>query len=406
MYSEHQEELEESQEGYALENSIRIFMAIVAILVVFGITMVFSASYIYSKEMHGESSYYLIKQLIYLGASLVVAFIVSRTKPTFWIKYSSLLTILISGALVLTFIPGLGVEVKGAHRWIDLGPASFQPGELVKFSSLLHGIALFENWINLTNKERIKSSLLALTPLLLLLNQPDFGSFSIAFIVLAFTCFMSRFPRKYFYSGLGIGLVLGGLALVSQPYRVQRMLTFLDPWKNPLGSGFQIIQSYLGFANGGVLGLGLGNSNEKLFYLPEAHNDFIFSVIGEELGFVGVVALALLYLGFLLFGFRIALNLKERLSALVVSSVVFTIAINAVLNMSVVLGLLPTKGLNLPFISSGGSSLLSNFFGLGILYSVIRYYQKKSNDISHSPDQFNSSAGVERPFNREQKFSW
>lgn len=398
---------EVEEDDYTLENSIRIFFAIIAILVVFGITMVFSASYIYAKEMHGESAYYLIKQVAYLGCSLLVAFIVSRTKPTFWVKYSSFLTIMISIGLVLTFIPGLGVEVKGAHRWVDLGPASFQPGELVKFTSLLHGIALFENWLNLSVKERAKSAALALVPLALLLNQPDFGSFSIAFVVLAFTCFMSRFPRKYFYSGLGIGLVLGGLALFSQPYRVQRLLTFLDPWKNPLGSGFQIIQSYLGFANGGVMGLGLGNSNEKLFYLPEAHNDFIFSVIGEELGFLGVVGLALLYMGFLLFGFRIALNLKDRLSSLVVASVVFTIAINAVLNMSVVLGLLPTKGLNLPFISSGGSSLLSNFFGLGILYSVIRFYFKKSQDIEANTNQFmGPPPSSARPENREHNFSW
>ena len=396
-----------TEEDYNLETSTRFFFAIIAILVVFGITMVFSASYIYSKETHGESSYYLIKQLIYLVLSVILGFAVSRTKPTFWIKYSSFLSVMISVALVMTFIPGLGVEVKGAHRWINLGPASFQPGELVKFTSLLHGIALFENWVTLNVKERCKSVGLALLPLVLLLNQPDFGSFSIAFIVLAFTCFMSRFPRKYFYSGLGVGALLAVLALFSQPYRVKRLLTFLDPWKNPLGSGFQIIQSYLGFANGGVWGLGLGNSNEKLFYLPEAHNDFIFSVIGEELGFIGVIGLALLYMGFLLFGFRIALNIKDRLSSLIISSVVFTIAINAVLNMSVVLGLLPTKGLNLPFISSGGSSLLSNFFGLGILYSVIRSYMKKSREIENSQNSFMGQSGFNNPTPpTDSNFSW
>ncbi len=395
-----------TEEEYNLETSTRIFFAILAILVVFGITMVFSASYIYSKETHGESTYYLIKQLIYLALSVLLGLGVSRTKATFWIKYSSFLSAMISLALVLTFIPGLGVEVKGAHRWINLGPASFQPGELVKFTSVLHGIALFENWDSLDLKARLKSAGLAVLPLVLLLNQPDFGSFSIAFIVLAFTCFMSRFPRKYFYSGLGVGLLLGALALFSQPYRVKRLLTFLDPWKNPLGSGFQIIQSYLGFANGGMLGLGLGNSNEKLFYLPEAHNDFIFSVIGEELGFLGVIGLALLYMAFLLFGFRIALNLKERVSQLVVSSIVFTIVINAVLNMSVVLGLLPTKGLNLPFISSGGSSLLSNFFGLGILYSVIRTYMKKSQDISNDQNSFSDQGNFDPSNRQSNNFSW
>ena len=150
------------------------------------------------------------------------------------------------------------------------------------------------------------------------------------------------------------------------------MLTYLDPWKNPQGSGFQIIQSYMAFANGSFLGKGLGNSNEKLFYLPEAHNDFIFSVVGEELGFIGVFIVICLFLAMIYFGFKLVLKLSNRTAIIMGSAIVFVLGIQALLNMGVVLGLLPTKGLNLPFISYGGSSLICNFFGIGLLLSAVK----------------------------------
>ncbi len=156
---------------------------------------------------------------------------------------------------------------------------------------------------------------------------------------------------------------------------MKRLLTYLDPWKNPHGSGFQIIQSYLAFANGSLLGQGLGNSNEKLFYLPEAHNDFIFSVIGEEMGFVGVFFLVCLFIAFIYFGFKLILQVKDRIGVILGASIIFVLGLQALLNMGVVLGLLPTKGLNLPFISYGGSSLICNFFGIGLLLSVVKGYR-------------------------------
>ena len=186
---------------------------------------------------------------------------------------------------------------------------------------------------------------------------------------------MSSFPRKYFYYSLVTGGICGVFVLFSQAYRVKRMLTYLDPWKNPQGSGFQIIQSYMAFAKGAAFGQGLGNSNEKLFYLPEAHNDFIFSVIGEELGFIGVFVLISLFVAFIYFGFKLALKLRDRVSIIMASAIVFVLGLQALLNMGVVLGLLPTKGLNLPFVSYGGSSLLCNFFGIGLLLSVIKGYR-------------------------------
>ena len=166
---------------------------------------------------------------------------------------------------------------------------------------------------------------------------------------------------------------MGICFLFTASYRIKRILTFLDPWKNPKTSGFQIIQSYLAFANGSLFGQGLGNSNEKLFYLPEAHNDFIFSVIGEELGFIGVFCIVILFLSALYLGFKLALQMKKRPALILASSAIFILGLQSFLNMAVVLGLLPTKGLNLPFISYGGSSLLSNFLGIGLLCSAVKY---------------------------------
>ena len=167
---------------------------------------------------------------------------------------------------------------------------------------------------------------------------------------------------------LGSG-ILGITTLVFMaPYRVQRLMSYLDPWQNPRGSGFQIIQSFLAFANGSLWGKGIGNSKEKLFYLPEAHNDFIFSVIGEELGFIlGVLTIVSLFVILLFWGFGIALKLKNIQASATVSTMTFAISIQALLNMGVVLGLLPTKGLNLPFISYGGSSLVANLLAVGLI---------------------------------------
>src|SRR5690606_25080520 len=172
---------------------------------------------------------------------------------------------------------------------------------------------------------------------------PDFGTFFIASLVIGFIAFLSSFPRKYFYSAMIIGAIGAFGILISAPYRVKRLLTFLDPWKDPRGSGFQVIQSFLAFANGSFFGQGLGNSNEKLFYLPEAYNDFIFSVVGEELGFIGVLVTVLMFISFIFIGFKMSITLKSRVGSIMVATIIFTIGFQAFMNMGVVLGVLPTK---------------------------------------------------------------
>lgn len=362
---------------------VRVFLSTLAIIITIGLIMVWSSSYILASEMFGSSLHYINRQLIYLFISICVAFGVSKTKYTFWIKYGYIINIAASMIVALTIIKGIGNSAKGASRWLSFGGMSLQPGEIVKFTVILSALSFFENWNKMDTKERLKHGVTLFLPLILLIKQPDFGTFSICFVVISFVCFMSSFPRKYFYLTLMGGGIAGVFVLFSQAYRVKRMLTYLDPWKNPQGSGFQIIQSYMAFANGSALGQGLGNSNEKLFYLPEAHNDFIFSVIGEELGFIGVMVLIMLFVAFIYFGFKLALQCRDRIAVIMASSIVFVLGLQALLNMSVVLGLLPTKGLNLPFVSYGGSSLLCNFFGIGLLLSVVKGYRDELLGENH-----------------------
>lgn len=360
-----------------LDNLTKKFIMVLGIIITIGLIMVWSSSYILAAEYFGTPYHYILRQMVYLLLAVIGAFLISKTKYTFWIKFGYIVNIIATVLVALTLIKGLGSSVKGATRWISLGGFSFQPGEIVKFTVILSAITFFEGWNKMSVKERTKHGVSLFFPLALLIKQPDFGTFFICFVVISFVCFMSSFPRKYFYYSLLTGAAGGLVVLFSQAYRVKRMLTYLDPWKNPQGSGFQIIQSYMAFANGSAMGQGLGNSNEKLFYLPEAHNDFIFSVIGEELGFIGVFVLILLFVLFLYYGFRLALQVRDRLGIIVAAAIIFVLGLQAMLNMGVVLGLLPTKGLNLPFVSYGGSSLICNFFGVGLLLSIIKGYRRQ-----------------------------
>lgn len=348
----------------------KYFLVDVSLILIIGVIMVYSSSYIYSKEAIGSSTHFLFKQVVHLLIGAAAAFTVSKTKASFWYKHIYKVNWATTFLLALTFSP-LGVSIKGSQRWLSLGGFSFQPGEFVKYSLAVSAVCFFNHWHKTSPEERAKRSLSFLAPLAVLIAQPDFGTFTISAVLIGFACFLSDFPRKYFFSAAFVGAgALAGI-LVAAPYRVKRLLTFLDPWADPQNSGFQIIQSYLAFANGHLFGQGIGNSTEKLFYLPEAYNDFILSVLGEELGFAGFLAVVLLFAAFAYYGFRLALSASSRVNQQLIACVVFCVALQAFLNMGVVLGLLPTKGLNLPFVSYGGSSLIANLVGIGFIFSAL-----------------------------------
>ena len=356
----------------------RVFFSIASIILCLGLLMVYSSSYIFAVEHFGRSSYFFSRQIINAFVGILLFVVISNTKFDFWIKYANTVHLMAFFLIVLTFIPGIGVTVKGSSRWINLFIAQFQPGEFLKYTTILMSCHYVIKFKHFTASELVNKSLTLVGPIFLLALQPDFGTFIICFFIILFTFFISDFPRKIFYSLFLGGSLIGTFILTLADYRVRRLLTFLDPWKNPRSSGFQIIQSYLAFSNGGIFGLGIGNSNEKLLYLPEAHNDFIFSVVGEEFGLLGVLIVVALYACLVFYGFKIAINFIREDSQLAVAGIVFLIGLQAMFNMGVVLGLLPTKGLNLPFFSYGGSSLICNFFGLGLIVSGLKnkYEQK------------------------------
>lgn len=348
----------------------KYFLLDVSLILIIGIIMVYSSSYIYAKEVIGSSTHFLFKQLTFLIVGSVFAFVISKTKLAFWYKHIYKINWLATLLLALTFSP-LGINIKGSQRWLSLGGLSIQPGEFVKYTLLFTAVYYFQKFNTYSIEERAKKALSFIVPLGILVAQPDFGTFTICSAMIAFACFLSDFPRKYFYSIGAVGVVGIGLILVSAPYRVKRLLTFLDPWADPQNSGFQIIQSYLAFANGHFFGQGIGNSNEKLFYLPEAYNDFILSVLGEELGFLGLLVVISLFGAFIYLGFRLALAVGSKVNQQLIACLIFCISLQAFLNMGVVLGLLPTKGLNLPFISYGGSSLVANLVAIGFIFSAL-----------------------------------
>ena len=355
-------------------------------MVAFGLLMVYSSSFIFAQERTGDGFAFIKKQLVFAAAGFLVLITVCRVDYRKWFKwaYPVLATAIVM--LVAVMIPGIGARVGGAQRWLRVGGFNFQPGEFAKFA-----VIFFVSSQLIRKQDRlhkfvagvVSNFLVPLPALLLLLLQPDFGTTVMITIVIFCLMFLAGVPKKYLFSALGLAIATGLFLAIGTPYRRMRLMTFLDPWRDPGGKGFQILQSFVGLHNGRFWGVGLGNGKEKLFYLPEAHNDFIFSVIGEELGFLGIGAVVLTYLFFVYRGLRIALecqkHYQDRFGMLLATGITLALGLQGFVNMSVVLGLLPTKGLTLPFISYGGSALLVDLFAVGVLLSVARGPQKGPN---------------------------
>ena len=350
---------------------------LVLFMVIFGLIMVYSSSFIYAQEKTGDGFYFIRKQLVFAGLGFVSLFGICRINYRRWAEWAYPVLIVALLLLAMVFIPGLGLKVGGARRWLHFAGFRFQPGEFAKFAIIFFVARQLDRKFEKLDRPFsgiLTQFLIPLPGLLLLLLQPDFGTTVIITLVIFFLMFLVGVPTRYLLGALGIALVVGIVLAVGTPYRRVRLMTFLNPWSDPGGKGFQIIQSFLGFYNGNLWGVGLGNGKEKLLYLPEAHNDFIFSVIGEELGFVGVAGIVLAYLFFIYRGLRVGWNCylhnRDRFGMLLASGITLALGLQGFINISVVLGLVPTKGLTLPFISYGGSALLIDLFAIGVLLSV------------------------------------
>lgn len=356
-----------------------VLLLVVIGMVAFGLLMVYSASFIFAQERSGDGLAFIKKQIIFALAGFAAMAGLTRIDYSKWSKWAYPLLGFSVFLLGLVAIPGIGARMGGAQRWLRIGWLSFQPGELAKFTVIIFvANQLYRKQEKIrTFKAGILSSLLIPLPIMaLLLKQPDFGTTIMITIVIFALMFLAGVRKRDLVGTIGFLTAVGLFLALSTPYRRTRVMTFLDPWTDPGGKGFQILQSMVGLHYGRFFGVGLGNSREKLFYLPEAHNDFIFAVIGEELGLVGVIAVVLAYIYFIYRGLKIAWDAKKKyddtFGLLLASGITLALGFQGFVNMAVVLGLLPTKGLTLPFISYGGSALLIDLAAVGVLLSVGR----------------------------------
>lgn len=353
----------------------RSVLAVAVVLALVGLVMVFSASAIVAGNRFHDSIYFLKRHLAWLAFGFLLLHASSRLDYTVWRKMALPILGVTFVLLILVLIPSLGVVAKGARRWLRLGLISVQPAEMVKLVVVLY-LASY-----LTKKEEriTEFSTGFLPPLLivgllagLVLLQPDLGTVVVVGLVTLGLLFLAGARLAHLFGLVPFVLPAVAVLIWKSPYRLQRLMTFLDPMKDPTGAGFQVNQSFLAFGSGGLFGVGLGEGEQKLFFLPEAHTDFVLALAGEELGLVGTSAIMLCYAALVLKGFQIAARAREPFGRYLALGITLLIGLQALINAGVVTGMLPTKGLTLPLVSYGGSSLMVNLLAIGILLSISR----------------------------------
>lgn len=367
----------------------RWIMICVLSLLTLGLLMVASASMVISDRRFGYPFHYFIRQLTYLSLGLIITWIATYIPIRVWKKYSGFLFLFSFFLLIAVLVPGIGKVVNGSRRWISFGFISLQVSEAIKSVSILYLASYLQRYqdeVREKLKGFLKPMLLIAILSSLLLLEPDFGAavvITMTYVALLFLAGVRLWPFCVFLILVALALAL--LALLS-PYRLQRLTTFLNPWRNQFGSGYQLTQSLIAFGRGGLFGVGLGNSVQKLFYLPEAHTDFLFAVLAEELGLVGELLLIVLFallIGRIVIIGRRAENNSYLFSAYVAYGMALWLSLQALINIGVNAGMLPTKGLTLPFISYGGSSALVNCLVIGIVLRI-DFEVGKNNNIKRS----------------------
>lgn len=370
-----------AEEKLAKKREFNATILILAIcLTCFGVLMVYSSSSLMALRDHGDSLYYLKRQATYAALGIGVMLVTMHINYNVWRKLAIPLLILSTILLAAVFVPGLGSTAGGAARWIRFPGFSFQPSEAAKIALifyLAHSATKKEDRIKDFKYGYIPYMCVLIVWLGLMLAQRDLGGAAIMAVVTAMMLLIAGTRWRFLLLSL-VAIVPAGVATVmAQEYRMRRIMAFLDPWADPLGSGFQIIQSWMGFGLGGLTGAGLGEGEQKRFYLPEAHTDFIFSVIGEELGFITVVLLICMYLCIVVIGLRVSMRAKDGFGRLSAFGISLLLGMQAFANMAVVMGIVPNKGLVLPFLSYGGSSLLCTLFSMGVLMNISSYVERK-----------------------------
>jgi len=353
----------------------RGLLIVTATLLAFGVVMVYSSSAIYAREIYGDAAYFLKRHLVYLAVGVVCFFAVLGLEEGVIRRWAKPLMAIVLLMLLLVLIPGIGHRVSGARRWFKLGPLSFQPSEVAQLAIILYLADVLTRKRSLLQDffQGVLPALMVLgATVVLTLAEPDMGTSVATAVVALFLLFIAGVRWQILLPMLlsAIPAVIG--LILTKPYRMRRILAYLNPWADPEGSGFQLIQSLVALGSGGLFGVGLGESRQKLFYLPAAHTDFIFSVIGEELGFVGATVVLIL-IGFLCwYGVRLALSAPDAFGMLTCLGIVMLLALETLVHVGVATGAIPTKGLPLPFISYGGSALIVNMASIAVLLNVAR----------------------------------
>ncbi len=354
----------------------RTLLMVTLLLLAIGLLMVFSASFIVAVETRGDPYYFLKRQAMWVAIGLIGMYFMSRIHYKQLKRFSILILLLnfvLLGMVFSHFGADMGTE---ARRWLALGPLVLQPSEFSKLALVIFTAAyLSSRRVNIHNfwTASLIPLVLVGAVFFMIQLQPDMGT---ALVVVAGSMLVIIFAGMPMSQVAGLTLVfLPPLAYftLKEEYRMQRLFTFLDPWAEPSSSGYQVIQSLYALGPGHLFGAGLGRGKQKLFYLPEPHNDFIFAVIGEELGFIGAVAVLMLYLIIIWRGFQISLKAPELFGSLVAAGITFIIAVQVMVNVAVVTGAVPVTGINLPLISAGGSSVFFTLIGIGILLNISRY---------------------------------
>jgi cell division protein FtsW len=351
-----------------------LLLAVVALLAL-GVTMVLSTSYLYSQERFADGTYFFRKQLIAISAGLVALVVCSIVPSTIYRRLSYPLLGLTLLVLVLVLIPGIGVTRGGARRWLMLPGFAFQPAEMAKLALVLylaHSMA--------RKADKIKTFSLGVLPHLIvgavflaaLLLEPDFGTALILGVLLYLMLFVGGVRLPHILATGVMALPLLVYLMLTAEYRLRRLMAFMDPWREASSSGFQVVQSLIAFGSGQLWGRGLGESRQKLFYLPEAHTDFVFSVLGEELGLLGALAVLILFGIITVRGLRLTSRIEEPFEQYLAFGLTVLLGLQALIHMGVVMGLMPTKGLVLPFISYGGSAMVINLMEAGMLLGLSR----------------------------------
>lgn len=354
-----------------------LFLCVVSALIIIGLVFIYSASSIYALEKFGYAGYFFRKQLVGLLIGMI-GLIISFFIPLNYIEKLSPLAFF--GGLILagiTLIKNIGSSLNGSSRWIYLYGISFQPSELLKIVFILYFSYLLkkkkQNFeLGSLTRGFLPLILVLLITIIILLKQPDFGQAVTISITAFILLFIAEARNKHMGFTLAAFMPVSVFLIIFKPYRIKRIISFFNPWADPQGSGFQIIQSLIAIGSGNLFGVGIARSNQKFFYLPMQHTDFIFSIIAEETGLLGSLILVSIFMLFLYLGIKIAQSLNDPFSFYATAGFVILVTVQAIINFFVATGLFPTKGLGLPFISYGNSALICNIIIVGLIMNFIQ----------------------------------